>query len=336
MLDDWEDLAERIGAPPWLRPGWFGTWWRAFGSGVSVPIEVRRGGRLVGLAPMCRVRGGLISPTNWHTPSFALLAVDEAAERDLAEALFARGAHRVTLRFVPAERLGPCRDAATRAGHRVLEHTVERSPYITSGGDWEGYARRLDPKMRRELRRRRRLLQRTGALTVEVLDGTERLDALLDEGFAVEAAGWKGARETAIASHPATERFYREVAAWAASRRWLRLAFLRLDWRPLAFDFAIETGGVHYLLKTGYDPAFRATAPGKLLRDEMIRRAFAGSASSYEFLGADDAWKLEWTDRRRDLRRLDAFPRSATGVAHWSAFSYGRPLAKRAKAMARR
>jgi hypothetical protein len=53
-------------------------------------------------------------------------------------------------------------------------------------------------------------------------------------------------------------------------------------------------------------------------------------------LGADEPWKLEWTGRRRDLRRLDAFPRSATGIAQWSAFSYGWPLAKRAKAMARR
>ena len=35
--------------------------------------------------------------------------------------------------------------------------------------------------------------------------------------------------------------FYRRVAAWAAERDWLRLAFLRLDGRPLAFDLALET-----------------------------------------------------------------------------------------------
>jgi CelD/BcsL family acetyltransferase involved in cellulose biosynthesis len=263
------------------------------------------------------------------------LADDEEAERDLCRALFARPAHRVTLRFVPEERLAPCREAARRAGHLVLERENERSPWISCAGSWDDYAAGLGAKMRREVRRRRRLLEWTGALTIEVLDGSERLDTLLDEGFAVEAAGWKGDGGTAIVSHVATARFYREVAAWAAARGWLRLGFLHLDGRALAFDFAIEAGRVHYLLKTGFDAGHRASAPGKLLRAEMIRRAFDGPALSYEFLGANEPWKREWTTRQRDLRRLDAFPRSVPGVANWTAFACGRPLAKRAKALAR-
>jgi CelD/BcsL family acetyltransferase involved in cellulose biosynthesis len=336
LVEQWEELAEQTGAAPWLWPGWFSAWRTAFGAGTAEPIEVRRGGRLVGLAPMSRSRGTLTSATNWHTPSFGLLACDAAAERQVAESLFRRRAHRVTIAFVPAADLPAFRNAARRAGHRVLERTLERSPYVDCRTTWDGYEATLGAKMRRELRRRRRRLEAEGSVSFDVTDGTERLDALLDEGFAVEAASWKGERATAIASQPATERFYREVARWAASRGWLRLAFLRLDGRALAFDFAIEAGGVHYLLKTGYDPARRESAPGKLLRHEMLRRAFDAGLSSYEFLGADEPWKLEWTTSRRDLRRLDAFPRSATGIAHWSAFTYGRPVAKRALAAARR
>ena len=336
LAESWEDLAAQTGAAPWLWPGWFSAWSTAFGSGTIDPIEVRRGGRLVGLAPMARSRGALTSPTNWHTPSFGLLACDDAAERQLAESLFRRRAHRVTMAFVPATDLPTVRDAARRAGHRLLERTIERSPYVDCTTTWESYEATLGAKMRRELRRRRRRLEAEGTLAFDVSDGTERLDALLDEGFAVEAASWKGERETAITSQPATERFYREVARWAAARGWLRLGFLRLDDRALAFDFSIEAGGVHYLLKTGYDPARRESAPGKLLRHEMLRRAFDAGLSSYEFLGADEPWKLEWTTSRRDLRRLDAFARSATGIAHWSAFTYGRPVAKRALAAARR
>jgi CelD/BcsL family acetyltransferase involved in cellulose biosynthesis len=336
LAEPWEELAAQTGAVPWLWPGWFNAWTSAFGSGTIEPFEVRRAGRLVGVAPMSRSRGALTSPTNFHTPSFGLLACDDDAERQLADAVFRRRAHRVTMAFVPAPDLPTVRDAARRTGHRLLERTLERSPFVDCTTSWEDYEATLDAKMRRELRRRRRRLEAEGTVSFEVSDGTERLDALLDEGFAVEAASWKGERETAITSQPATERFYREVARWAASRGWLRLGFLRLDGRALAFDFSIEAGGVHYLLKTGYDPARRESAPGKLLRHEMLRRAFAAGLSSYEFLGADEPWKLEWTTSRRDLRRLDAFARSATGIAHWSAFTYGRPVAKRALAAARR
>ena len=336
LAESWQDLAARTAAPPWLWPGWFDAWRGAFGSGTSETVEVRRDGGLVGVVPMTRSRGALSSAANWHTPSFGLLAHDDDAERRLANALFRRRAHRVTITFVPAGELAACRDAARRTGHRLLERTIERSPYVECDTAFEDYEATLDAKMRRELRRRRRRLEREGTLTFEVADGTERLDALLDEGFAVEAASWKGSRGTAIVSRPETERFYRAVARWAASQGWLRLAFLRFDDRALAFDFAIEAGGVHYLLKTGYDAGFAEHAPGKLLRYEMLRRAFAAPLSSYEFLGGDEPWKLEWTKRRRDLRRLDAFPRSATGIAQWSAFTYGRPVAKRALAAARR
>jgi len=48
---------------------------------------------------------------------------------------------------------------------------------------------------------------------------------------------------------------------WAARRGSLRLAFLRLDRHPLVFDFAVKDERCHYLLETGYDPAYRAFPP---------------------------------------------------------------------------
>jgi CelD/BcsL family acetyltransferase involved in cellulose biosynthesis len=184
----------------------------------------------------------------------------------------------------------------------------------------------------RELRRRRRRLAERGSVALELADGTERLDELLTEGFGVEAAGWKGANGTAIASQPATRQFYRDVARWAAARGWLRLAFLRVDGRAIAFDYAIEEGRVHYLLKTGYDPAYRAFAPGLLIREEMLARAFSSGVSRYEFLGDDAEWKLEWTNLARELELVQGFARSLPGAVDWVAFAFGRPLAKRALA----
>jgi Acetyltransferase (GNAT) domain len=287
---------------------------------------------------MMRRNGAIVSSTNWHTPAFGFLAEDDHAADELTGMVVARHVPRVTLAFMPAgPTLGAVRRTANGNGQRVLACVIERSPWIATDGPWEAYEQGLGAKFRSELRRRRRLLEGSCELGFEIADGTERLGTLLDEGFAVEAAGWKGARETAIGSRPHTARFYREIASWAASRGWLRLAYLRLDRRALAFDFAIEAFGAHFLLKTAFHPAYARFGPGKLLRLEMIRRAFAApDVERYEFLGADEPWKLEWTSERRELWRVDCFGATAPGFLQWSAFAYGRPIAMRARAVARR
>jgi CelD/BcsL family acetyltransferase involved in cellulose biosynthesis len=205
---------------------------------------------------------------------------------------------------------------------------------VAIDGDWEGYERTLGRKRCSDSRRRRRQLDEKGAVTFEVASGGT-LDALLAEGFAVEAAGWKGSDGTAIRASAATLAFYTDVARWAAERGWLRLAFLRLDGRALAFDLALEHAGVHYLLKTGFDPELREQAPGKLLRLHMLERAFRAGLRAYEFLGADEPWKREWTEATRPRVLVQAFCPSALGALDWSGFALGRPLAKRVRDLAR-
>jgi CelD/BcsL family acetyltransferase involved in cellulose biosynthesis len=334
---EWDDLADRVAAEPWLRPGWVDAWWSAFGAGRLRIIALKQDDRLAGVLPVMEERGIVRSTSNWHTPEFGLLA-----ERDglgeLAEALLSSRPHRVWLGFVDPDCPGvvACRAASEAAGYRVLERTLERSPFVPIEGDWEAYMVGLGKKLTTELRRRRRRLEEAGRFSVEVLDGSERLPALLDEGFAVEASGWKGARGQAISSQPETLSFYRALAAWAAERGWLRLAFLRLDGRPFAFDFCIEDHGIHYLLKTGYDPAFGKFAPGMILRYEMLGRAFSIGLRSYEFLGADEPWKLEWTETTRERNLFHAFAPSLQGLVGWAAFAYGRPAAKRVLTLVRR
>jgi len=334
---EWDELADRLGAAPWLRPGWIDAWWQAFGKGRLRILALRRDGRLTGVLPLMEEGGTVRSTSNWHTPEFDLLA-EETETGELADALVAWPAHRLWLGFVGAGGPGvlACRRAALAAGFRILERALENSPYVEIDGDWDAYRAGLGRKLASELRRRRRRLDEAGRLAVEVLDGSDRLDQLLEEGFAVEAAGWKGARASAMVSRPETAEFYRRVAAWAADRGWLRLAFLRLDGQAFAFDFAVEEGDVHYLLKTGFDPAFGRFAPGMILRYEMLARAFSNGLRSYEFLGADEPWKLEWTQTTRPRGLLQAFAPSLRGQLEWAAFAWGRPAAKRVLALVRR
>lgn len=327
----WEQLAERTGAVPFLRPGWIAAWWRAFGRGTLQPLTVHRAGELIAVLPLACRRGALSSPSNDHTPLFgAVLARPEAAAA-LADAMLASRPPRLRLGYVSAGGAdGEAALAAAQAArYRTLTRTLWRSPYLEIDGDLSAYeaARR---NALRDLRRRRRRMADEGTVSVEVSDGSARLDGLLLEAFDIEAEGWKGARGTAIRSRAETRRFYSEVAAWAADRGWLRLLFLRLDGRPLAFYLSLEHDGVGYLLKGGFAPDFARFAPGQQLLHEFIRRAFAIGLRRIEFGGAAEPYKLVWTDTTWGRDEIRAFAPGARGRLGWVAEGRIVPLARQA------
>jgi CelD/BcsL family acetyltransferase involved in cellulose biosynthesis len=338
LAEQWEELADRVDASPFLRPGWIQAWQRAFGTGRLEIVALWQGARLAALIPLHRAFGRFWSTSNWHTPQFGMLAKDAVAARELATALFRRRPIELSLGFLDAA--GPelplCRAAAAGAGYRTLERTLQRSPYVAIDGTWDGYVRRLKRKRWRDLDRRRRLLEEQGRLCLEIHDGGQQLGQLLDEAFEVEALGWKGANRTAILSQPETVYFYTEVARWAADQGWLEIAFLRLDGRPLAVSYNLRIDGNEYDLKAGYDPAFGWYSPGRLLLLALIERAFATGVRRLWLLGADEPYKATFATGYREYVRFQAFAPSAAGWLDWAAFAVGRPAAKRLLAARRR
>lgn len=336
LAPEWDALADRTGAPPFLRPGWITAWWHAFGRGTLDLITVRDDGRLAGVLPVVRAFGEVRSPTNWHTPLFGILAEKEAAARSIAETLFAGNPRHVSMSFLDRGDAGlpALTGRALRGGYRILILTLMRSPYVSTDGSWEVYLRRLGRPRVKEVARSRRRLAEHGHVEFEVEEGFDggRLGPLLGEAFQVEASGWKGREGTAIDSRPQTRRFYQEIAAWAAERGWLRLSFLRVARRPVAFEYAIEQGDLHYPLKAGFNPAFARFGPGMILQYDVLARAFSTHLLSYELLGQDEGWKRRWATGSRDRLRVQSFAPSVGGYLEWAAHAHAEPLAKRLKA----
>lgn len=312
---EWDDLAVRTEAAPFSRPAWVRAWSNAFGRDVRA-ATVRRGGRLVAVVPVTERAKVVATAADWHVPMLEAVAAD-------AEALDALTVHlltdrrRVTIDFVPAG--GPTASAFEAAFHqhgfRVRYRPRLESPFVDFADGWDPYAETLSTRKWRELRRRRRRLEEEGAVEFAVGDGTHDLDRQLSEGFAVEGSGWKDARGTAIASDRRVERFYREVTCWAAHEGMARIATLRVAGKPIAFDLSFVRGGTEWLLKTGFDPAWSRFSPGSLLRAEALRRACEEKMRVYEFAGAADPWKMEWTTSTRPILVIDGFAPGLSGTA---------------------
>ena len=337
ISDGWDALADECNASPFARPGWFLAWWKAFGTGKPYVAVGRRDGKTTAVLPLIGGRNGLRSATNDHTPRFGLLAKDDDSADELASWVFERRPRQVSLEYVDLDDPTSARlkAVAVGSGYRVLARPYERSPYLTTEGSWEEYERGLSGRVRRDLARRRRRLEELGPVRLDVSDGTVRRAELLAEGFRLEPSGWKAARGTAVASQENTRSFYEDLAEWAADRGWLRLSFLRVAEKGLAFQYGFEASGIYYFLKGGYDPEYSRFAPGKLLLQALLERAYTTGLRRFDFLGADDPFKLEWSQTAYDLKLLQAFSPSPLGTAEWAAFAYGRPLAGRARARLR-
>jgi CelD/BcsL family acetyltransferase involved in cellulose biosynthesis len=327
---EWEELAVRTGASPFIRPGWFLCWWEAFGSGELSIVALRRQGRLAGVLPVCRSRGAISSPTNWHSDLYAATAEDAAARAALFAAVFELAPRRVELSFLDAES-GDVESLVEAAdGYRLETEVMMRALFVSVEGDWETYLAGRSGKLRSNLRRSRKRAEELGEVSLDVHDGRERLDELLDVGFRLEASGWKGENGTAIVSDPATEHFYRETARWAAEQGLLALAFIRIDGKAVAFSFGLETADGQYLLKLGQDAELDQVGLGTLVMAEMVSRAFELGLSVAEFMGGSDPYKKRWANGSRELLRARAFAPTPAGRASRIVHTHGRRLAKKA------
>jgi hypothetical protein len=103
----------------------------------------------------------------------------------------------------------------------------------------------------------------------------------------------------------------------------------------LAIMLLLETDGVLYYLKGGYDPAFERCSPGMVLLSSVIEHAFGNGIGRVDLLGGDERYKLAFTSDVKDKRRFQAFAPSPLGLLSRTAFSYGRPVARRVLDMAR-
>lgn len=323
---EWEELAVRQSAAPFLRPGWILAWRNAFGGPGVEARTVRRDGELKGVIPV-RSSGGVVrSPTNWHTPLFGPVVDDSAAADELFASLVSERPRRVDLSFLSRDAMETHRLHGLE-GYRVTSRPVLASPYLDVGEDWEPYWRSRSKNLRGTVRRCRNRLEEMGQVELEVLDGSEALEARLEEGFSLEATGWKSDRGTAVVSSDRVKGFYWEVASWAAARGMLRLAFLRVGGRAVAFNYCIESHGAHHLVKLGHDAELARAGPGTVLTALMVERAFDLGQRSYEFLGVAEPYKLRWATGCRDRQRVQAFAYTPIGLADRLVQTRGRAAA---------
>ena len=337
----WDRLAEESDVShPFLTFEWIQTWWECFGAGKGLHILlVKNNGKLKAIAPLMR---STEKKYGVSVRQLGLIYNPHAPRCDFLVARDAKGVYPAVWRHLWSHRsewdvLALCQlpsDSRTLLKFRRYASAGrfpwgiwkgEKSPYLLIGTP-NGYPDGTCRKEEKNLKNRFNRLQKLGQPDLEVIT---QADATLNDGLRLEAAAWKAGSGTAIVSDPAVCAFYSKLAERAALRGWLRLYFLSVRNRRIAFTYSLSYKQRLFLLKPGYDPDCAQYAPSRLLLSLTLRNALAQGITEYDLLGSDDEWKLKWTNEVRPHSWLFIYPRTPRGfLLHGLKFGLLRRICK--------
>ncbi len=314
----WDDLAFRAQALPFGGALWTRCFWRAFGgSGKRLVLHrLSLGDRLAAVCPLSRGPGPLgawFPVMNGHSPHWtcAVDATLPGVGSELLEHLLA-SAPVLDLGFLPREGV-LCRALLDAA--RELGLDVSLDP---AGSESIVDLMRPGPRLERHMQKYRQL-EKLGAVEFEEVRGGPGLAAVLEECYALEAAGWKGFEGRPIRSRRDTVLFYSELTREAADRARLALYTLRLNRRLVAFELCLKGCRRIDALKISYAPDLGRHSPGNVLRALAMKKVMAeGDAETYH-LGRSSEWKARWATREEPLCRLRIYRKDALGRAAYRA-----------------
>ena len=171
------------------------------------------------------------------------------------------------------------------------------------GRSFADYARDLPAQLRNTIVRKRKRLDKQGAMEIRVFKGGEDLQTGIDAYWQVYNASWKQ-RE------PYPE-FIDGLIRLAAKRDWLRLGVLYLDGQPIAVQLWLVYRGTASIYKLAYDERFKALSPGSILSEHLFEQVIDGDrVDEIDYLVGDDTYKRDWMSARRERWGLMAFNRS--------------------------
>ncbi|MDM4764896.1 GNAT family N-acetyltransferase [Pelomonas sp. SE-A7] len=177
---------------------------------------------------------------------------------------------------------------------------------IALTGSFDDYWRSRPKKLTQNLERYRRRAQADGLSERFVtITEPEQIATAVARYAALEAAGWKGSRGTAVGSSPVQERFYRDVMCQHA-KDGLAVAWeLWLDDQLVAARLAIIEDRMLVMLKTTYLESAASYAPGRVLLRLAIEHCFGLLPEGrIEFYTDASDEQLKWSSGHRWIRHL--------------------------------
>jgi CelD/BcsL family acetyltransferase involved in cellulose biosynthesis len=321
LAPEWDDLVRAMPRPtPFLLHAWLVEWWRHYGEEDELAVQVaRRDGRLVAALPLCLLRRG----------GLKVLTFVGSQESVLADVLLAPGEGRAAAEALAGRMAESRHDLVDIYGlprtNELLQamgtdrlHFIERaeSPVLDLYDTWDVvYRDRTSSKARSLHRRRRRQLGELGHVETKLARTEDALLVALEDAFMLHDLRWEGRPDGSHFTTETGKRFHRAAIHGLAQADVARIITLKVDGRPVAFNYFFNFERRMYGHRLAFDPAYSRVSPGLINTLDAIAWAAEEGATRIEFLGGPERYKIDLADRFEPVYEAIGLARTVRGRA---------------------
>lgn len=305
---------------------WITTWWKYYSEGRGLlVVVVRREGEVSCIAPFMTCvssRFGLSIRKIEFIGSILSNWLDFVAVEGTADSIhevidFLLGcAGRwdvIDLRNVPlSSRIIPAFEGHPQHGHYTLYTEADtKCFYLPLNGEWGAYLKGRDRKFRENLRRIDRKISKLDDIQFEQLYCPEEIQKSLDMAYEIERMSPKAERLKTIFGDENARRFFREIAQTLSEKGWLVLSLLKMNGRPIAYDFSFLFNDTFFGYNSAYDRRYAELSPGVFLLENILKNLFQTSVKEADLYRGGESYKKKWTESTRGQTRLMVFHRGS-------------------------
>ncbi|MCW5965855.1 MAG: GNAT family N-acetyltransferase [Bryobacterales bacterium] len=339
LATEWENLIRGSMAEVFSHPAWYNAYRVAEGIREIGIVCARQNGELVGLLPLARCRNdyrGLFFPVvapfargDFQPPIIRPDLVAELLPQLLDKAI-QHFKHPGTIwwPFIPNDdpSLPVLRDYFLRRGMPTFEETEVAPRLRVNGLSFAELEKTWSSNHRIDVRRRRKRLAETGAVSLWTPSTLEEAEALLSEFFEVHDEKWLSQGYPGKFQSPRARRLFTECLR----RMWGRGMYfttVRCGDVHVSYHFGFLSGGWIQWYRPAYRSEYFGFSPGKIHVALLLEEACRNGWNGLDFLLGEEPYKQLWSNETG--RAVSIWAGSSSRAPSFWWFSKGKPYFRR-------
>jgi len=296
---------------------WYDCWWQAFGKNNQLFILAAEDtdcpGKLLAIAPFMTCKTTL---RGLPVQTIQFMANDDSPRCDLIVRKKITDAEQLCESILDAirsskikwdllfleniEKDSPYLQAFMKVFDRKgLKHTSQpkiSSPWLPIGQNWDAYYGSLSRRLKMTVNNVRNRLQKLGDVVIEELDDADQLT----EMSAISKNAWKYLEGKSFLNREDRRNFFILLSQAARAQGWLSLWMLRINGKPVAYEYHLRYDGKEVALLAEFDQEYYKNSPGTFLDFYIIKKLHEIEVTEYDLGGSLDQYKTKWKPNLRN------------------------------------
>ena len=326
IRDRWNRLlAESLNNNVFLTWEWLYTWWEIYSDGRTLNILILKNdqGEFIGAAPFC------ISKEKKYGMRFQFIDMIGSGEvcpeylDIIVRSEYLKVVQDSLLSYLDKKlkngTIVRCADIKDNSIlHGILEilkiksgivikyNIKTNNPYIILPTKIEDYNKRINYKVKSEMRRRENKLSREHG-SVLFSEDSENISTSFDTFVSLHQMLWKSRGETGVFKNEKFLRFHKCVVERFSKNSWVKIYFVIVNNRHVAALYGYTYGNIFYFYQSGFDPDLKVYGIGKILLYNSICESINKKINEFDFLRGDELYKEEFAEKCRHSNDIIAY-----------------------------